>query len=139
MTTRTVGTVEAVGTVPERRAWGVVLLWLAFQFSLTSLPGDTLPPMPGFRIDWIAHFCLYFGLGFLLARAWTVSGRRAALLALVWLGILALGAFDEWHETFIPGRGAEWMDWLMDASGGAAGLAIGLYMMRNQWSAKLLR
>jgi VanZ family protein len=129
---------EACATT-SRRAWAVVVLWLAFQLSLTSIPGEMLPPLPGFRIDWVAHFCMYFGLAFLIARAWRASGWRAALLAGAWLALLALGALDEWHETFIPGRGAEWVDWLMDGSGAAAGLAAGTFMLRITWAAKLLR
>jgi VanZ family protein len=128
------------GTPGVRRAWGVVILWLAFQLSLTSLPGSVLPDLPGtFRIDWVAHFCMYFGLAFLIARVWRMSGRRTALLLLVWFGIGAFGAFDEWHETFIPGRGAELMDWLMDMSGSAAGFTAGILLMRHQWAARLLR
>jgi VanZ family protein len=128
------------GTVDVRRAWGVVVLWLAFQLSLTSLPGSMLPAVSWtFRIDWLAHFCMYFGLGFLLARVWQLAGRRAVLLVGVWVAIGALGAFDEWHETFIPGRGAELMDWLMDMSGSAAGLVAGTLLMRQQWAARLLR
>lgn len=125
--------------VQQKRAWGAVVLWLAFQLSLTSLPGSALPPLPGFRIDWIAHFCMYFGLGFLFARVWWISGRRIALLPLVWVGMAAFGLLDELHEKFIPGRGYELMDLLMDACGSAAGLASGTFMMRIQWAARLLR
>jgi VanZ family protein len=70
---------------------------------------------------------------------WQLAGRRALLLVGVWVAIGALGAFDEWHETFIPGRGAELMDWLMDMSGSAAGLVAGTLLMRQQWAARLLR
>ena len=135
------GTQEMQGMqgLTERRAWGAVILWLAFQLSLTSMPGSMLPPLPHFRIDWVAHFCLYFGLGFLIARAWRVSARRAVLLALVWPLLSAFGVFDEWHETFIPGRGAEVMDWLMDTTGAASGLLVGTYLMRIEWAAKLFR
>jgi VanZ family protein len=129
----------ALPVVNQRRAWWSVACWLAFQLTLTSLPGDTLPPMPGFRIDWVAHFCMYFGLGVLTARAWCASGWRGRLLMLVWLGMAVFGVLDELHENLIPGRGFEWMDWVMDTSGGASGLAFGTFMMRKRWGATLLR
>lgn len=122
-----------------QRAWRAVFVWLVFQLTLTTLPGGVLPPLPGFRIDWLAHWCLYFGLGFLVTRAWITSGRRAELLPLVWFAIAALGFLDEMHEQLVPGRGLEFMDWLMDTTGSGLGLLVGTFMMRARWAAKLVR
>jgi VanZ family protein len=60
-------------------------------------------------------------------------------LAVTWIAIALFGVFDEFHEQFIPGRGAELMDWIMDATGSWLGLVIGYLAMRARWTAKLLR
>jgi VanZ family protein len=117
-----------------RRAWTAVVLWLVFQLTLTSLPGQSLPPWPGWRIDWVAHFCLYFGLGALVARALLLGGRPARVLPLAWLAIVVFGVLDELHEKLIPGRGAELGDLVMDGAGAAFGLAVATLLARSRWS-----
>lgn len=126
----------------SRRAWWAVGVWLVFQLTLTSLPGRTLPPLPGrLRLDWLAHFCLYFGLGVLIARAGVLGGWDARRLALVWVAIAIFGVLDEWHEAaLIPDRSAELMDWIMDSAGSWCGLAVAYSLLkRTRWAAKLLR
>ena len=122
-----------------RRAWRAVGVWLLFQLTLTTIPGDVLPPLTGFRIDWVAHFCLYFGLGLLIARAALQSGWSATRLATMWVAIAVFGVLDEFHEELIPGRGAELMDWIMDATGSWTGLVTGYLLMRVRWAERLLR
>ena len=138
---KTAGTEGTKGTAGTkgRRAWWAVGGWLLFQLTLTTLPGSTLPEMPGFRADWVAHFCLYFGLGFLIARAARLSGWSAARLAAVWVAIAVFGVLDEFHEELIPGRGAEVMDWVMDATGSWTGLVAGYVLMRTRWANRLLQ
>lgn len=72
--------------------------------------------------DKVAHFSVYGLLATLLCRA-LPAGWRGALLALVIASFF--GATDEWHQSFVPGRESDIMDWLADTSGAA--LAIGLY------------
>ena len=72
--------------------------------------------------DKVAHFSVYGLLGTLLCRALR-PGWRGAVLALVIASFF--GATDEWHQSFVPGRDADVMDWLADTSGAA--LAVGLY------------
>ena len=50
---------------------------------------------------------------------------RGAVLALITVSFF--GATDEWHQSFVPGREADLLDWLADTSGAA--LAIGLYVL----------
>jgi len=124
----------------DRRAWMAVAVWLAFQLTLTSLPGDVLPDLGPFRIDWVAHFCMYFGLGFLIARAGLRDGWSPGRLAAVWMAIAVFGVLDEMHERwFIPGREAELMDWMMDAAGSWSGLVTGYLLMRARWAARLVQ
>ncbi len=117
-----------------RRAWAAVVAWLVFQVTLTSLPGSALPHWPGWRIDWVAHFCLYLGLGALVARAACADGWPTARLVPAWAAIALFGVLDELHEIPIPGRGAELGDWLMDLAGAAVGLAAMTFLLRTRWA-----
>lgn len=115
----------------KRRAWWMVVVWVAFVEVLTSLPGSALPSVSvPFRIDWVAHFCLYGMLGLLLARAARESLWPWQRLVLVALAISAFGVLDELHQLFIPGRSAEVGDWLMDTAGSATGIVAFTVTMR---------
>ena len=89
-------------------------------------------------IDWVGHFCLYAGLGGLIARVASlrVWPRRSLLIAAVLISVGA--ALDELHQLFIPGRNAEVLDWLSDTLGAAAGLTVGFQLMKSRF-AKWLR
>ncbi len=67
---------------------------------------------------------MYAVLGYLVFRALEHSPSRLAAFA----GAVALcagwGALDEWHQVLVPGRAAEFADWLADAAGGAVGVAV---------------
>jgi VanZ family protein len=55
--------------------------------------------------------------GSFAALLWFGVGFRAPTLN--WLGITVLGALDEFHQIFIPGRTADVMDVVADAVGAA--------------------
>jgi VanZ family protein len=116
-----------------RRAWVAVAVWLAFQLTLTTLPGSVLPPLPALRLDRVVHFGLYAVLGGLVARAALLSGWPARRVVAAWGVIVVVGVFDELHQRLIPGRGAELVDGFMDAAGAAVGLALGALVMRTRW------
>jgi VanZ family protein len=69
-----------------------------------------------------AHFTEYFILSLLLLRALRVGTRDFGLRwALVVISIVAgYAALDEFHQSFVPGRGAAVTDVMLDTSGGAA-------------------
>jgi VanZ family protein len=106
-------------------AWAPPLLWAAGIFLLSSLPvrtGRTRIPFG----DKAFHAAEYAVLGFLCARAWAAGrpagARRAAAIAGAALAAL-YGAGDEFHQSFVPEREAEWGDLLADAAGAALGAA----------------
>ena len=111
------------------RGWAAVALWLALQVTLTSLPGKAIPVALPHPLDWAGHFCLYGGLGALIARA--AALRRWPLRRLVWAAVLlsTWAALDELHQLFIPGRSAEVSDWLSDTLGASLGLYVGRRLM----------
>ncbi len=99
----------------------LLVLWVGFTFLLTSIPNPRFDiPLP--YADKIAHFGFYGVMGFLCAMWRRESGsskRMAALVALIFVAIV--GAVDEVHQHWIPGRSTDVIDWLADASGGGIG------------------
>ena len=52
----------------------------------------------------------------------------------VWVAIAVslVGALDEWHQYFMPGRAASAMDWAIDT----AGALLGTHIIRDIWDEK---
>ena len=95
----------------------------------TSVPGALLrnaPVFPG--ADKVAHAILYGVLGFLawhaISRDWPASRPWLASALRLVAAIAVFAAGDEWHQQFIPGRGAEAADWVADVAGASVGLTI---------------
>ena len=114
--------VEPPPLVIRRRLYLLLLIvWVAFTFLLTSLPNPKIEvPVP--FADKAAHFGFYGVMGFLCAvwrRESAIPGRRAVLFALAFVAVV--GAVDEAHQHWIPGRSMDVFDWLADASGGGMG------------------
>ena len=95
--------------------------WVAITLTLTSIPNlDVGPNFPG--ADKIAHFGFYGVAGFLFGLWRRESGKgAAAAVVLAALFAAALGAADEFHQQWIPGRSMEFFDWVADFAGGTAG------------------
>ncbi len=106
------------------RYWLPPLLYLALIYLLSGMPA---PPIPAGWDGNLLHYPEYALLGLLLARA-LEGGRRDAPLLPVLLGSLALavvlGALDEVHQSFVPGRMPDPVDWWHDAVGAALGAAF---------------
>jgi VanZ family protein len=71
--------------------------------------------------DKLAHLLVFGMVG---AAAGVASGARGWRLTL-WCvaGAVAVGAMDEVHQAFLPGRAASWSDLAADAAGGFLGAA----------------
>ena len=122
---------QALDSVSSRR-WLPPLLWAAFILILTSIPGSRLPDLPFRYFDKVVHLAIYGVLGWLTARAWT-DGSRVSAAALVALIIVScFGAFDEWHQQFIPLRSMELLDWAADTTGAAIGALLAMTGERSR-------
>lgn len=101
--------------------WIPVILYMAsiFVFSASQLPSG---PPAGW--DKLVHVGAYCGLGLLCLRAF--HGGLGPLCCGATLAALIMtagyGAFDEWHQSRVPGRHPSVADWLADVVG--AGLAL---------------
>src|SRR5512143_73089 len=112
-------------TAPEvtrgRLYLAMLAAWAALTLTLTSIPNPVFAPsFPG--ADKVAHFGFYGVMGFLFV-LWGRETGRGVAMAVVSAAIFAalLGAVDEVHQQWIPGRSMEFLDWVADFAGGTAG------------------
>ena len=91
------------------------LIWTTLVLTANSLSARDLrhPPFPG--ADKVTHAGMYGAAAYAWRRAFRSRSDRTTWL--VASGVTALGAIDEWHQQWVPGRSAEVFDWLADASG----------------------
>jgi VanZ family protein len=99
------------------------IFWLSSQ---SDVPGvGAMPEWLDF--DWLHHGLAFAGLAVVVLRA-LARGRLAAVapgsVAGAWLIAVLYGVADEWHQSFVPGRVADWRDLLADGVGAALGLGL---------------
>ena len=71
----------------------------------------------------VLAWCWHWALG-----AWTrVSSARVVGAFII---TSACGVFDEWHQSFVPGRYASLADVMLDAVGAALGIWLAVYASR---------
>lgn len=132
-------------------ACALIILFAIWQFSAQSAADSSslsdglagliisLPIGKEWTVSWLtrclrklAHFCLYMALGMSLSGAvlqwrwWRVLGTVLAT------GILS-AMIDEWHQSFVPGRGPSWLDVLLDSCGVLAGIILMLGLRWCYW------
>jgi VanZ family protein len=113
----------------SRWRWAVPVSVMAGILAATSWP--TPPHMPG-SSDKLVHFSAYALLGGTVAWA---AEARSLRDALAWMLLVsALGAADEWHQQFIPGRRMDARDWLADTAGAVSGLSLVTALRRRRES-----
>jgi VanZ family protein len=134
-------------------AWSALLLWCVFIFTLSAQPAEvsnelskgmteimmehTEKVFPEGELDIgtfnqlvrkNAHFFFYLILGMLVIRALQRSGKSGKrAFALAWVISVLYAMSDEFHQVFVPGRGAQIRDVVIDSAGAIVG--IGVYLM----------
>jgi VanZ family protein len=112
----------------------LVVYWLILA-TATHVPSD-FPGVPSDGWDKLVHFGAFAVLAVLLAAAWqATAGPRTMRHSLsAWIVMIGYAALDEWTQSFV-GRDASLFDWLADACGAAAGLAIFAWWWRRSATA----
>ncbi|MCF7785305.1 MAG: VanZ family protein [Prosthecobacter sp.] len=114
--------------------WRVlVLLWFGVLFWLSSQ--SHLPSPASFEgVDKLEHAIFFsaggmcFLLGLRLA-GFAKATQTAILVTVLFCG--AVGGFDEWHQTYTPGRsGGDVWDWTADMCGGFLGAFLAMGFQR---------
>lgn len=109
------------------------LLVYCLAVYLLSDQAKLTPPMLFNYSDKLYHAGAYFVLGILLWRTLRYTTRSPIILALFCFGAGSLfGATDEWHQSFVPGRSSDIIDWLADSIGVSLA-AVCLYQYQRFW------
>jgi len=102
-----------------------VFYWIVL-FIATSLPSNKLPEFS--LSDKVLHFSAYFVYGFLLFSTIILQTRfkkiKAQRILFSIFSVMLYSIIDELHQNFIPGRSAEFWDWVADMSGGVTGIIL---------------
>lgn len=107
-------------------SWFAVAAWAAVIFSMSALPGSSVPGKYGT----LAHYGEYAVLGALLLVA--IATRRALPAAVILTVAVAsaYGITDELHQAFITLRMPDPVDWLVDTAGAASSASLIALAMR---------
>lgn len=116
----TTPTTDRHRTVGRVLLWAACIAWAGAIFAVSSVPGSRIPGKYGE----VAHFTEYAILASLLYTAlrFDNSRTRSAWLALA----LASGyaVTDEFHQSFVPLRTPDPLDWLTDTAGAATAVTL---------------
>jgi len=100
-----------------------LIFWLSNQPTL---------PMPMFfpHQDKLHHLTAYAVMGWLAWQAFRhrCNGRILWIVSLLFCSLY--GASDEFHQSFIEGRNADWLDWVADTLGSL--LAVTILFLRHR-------
>ena len=72
--------------------------------------------------DKLLHGGVFALLACTIGLASDLRGRQK--LAVAFFGAVLVGALDEWHQMYLPGREAGWPDFIADVVGGFLGTAF---------------
>jgi VanZ family protein len=111
--------------------WGPALAMMAIIFIFSSRSDVPTPPHEGLaRLILDSGHAIGYGLLTLtylhglraqgVERVWGVKGTLSLALLLSFLYSLS----DEWHQSFVPGRDASWLDILIDLGGSVAAVLL---------------
>lgn len=121
---------EARRPIARMAWWAATIAWMAVIFWLSGLRGSQVPG----RFGSLGHFLGYLVLGILGYMSLRSGRSRGAALALALLLCSAYGVSDEFHQSFVPGRTPDVVDWGVDTLGAAVGAALALLM--TKWAAR---
>jgi VanZ family protein len=104
-------------------SWLPPIAWMAIIFAFSAQHGGGHLPASEVVLRKLGHVAGYLVLTLLLLRALRRSGVTGVVPAAM-AAALAYAVSDEWHQSFVPGRGATARDVGIDGIGiGAAALA----------------
>ncbi len=108
-----------VSFLPAALYAGVIFVLSAQPNPLPFLPPELLLQ------DKLLHGLAYTLLGALLVPGFRGAGCTARCAFLLAVAVASIyGATDEIHQSFVPGRNADVLDWVADTLGAALGAAV---------------
>ena len=125
---------------PTHSRWLPAILWAVFIFVASSIsdPLSLLPGAIGPNIETakflgillddlvyaVSHILIYTVLAYLLSRALLQEQLYLSEFAFIFSIAMLYALSDEIHQHFVPGRGFQLLDLLMDAIGAILGIVI---------------
>lgn len=111
-----------------------LLAWAAVIFTLSSFPNPPGATGGEWRYDaaHVAEYLVFGGLAFRVVRTYLAGGAVPVLAALALALSVLYGMSDEFHQSFVPNRDANWLDVGFDAVGAAIGVALGVFSIRKK-------
>ena len=110
-------------TLSRHMRTAAMLLALGIMLSLFILGAHpiavNLIPSPW---DKLVHGCVFALLTCGVGLASGLQDRRRLVVGLA--AALLVGALDEWHQAYLPGRQATWNDLIADVAGSIIGAAL---------------
>jgi len=108
------------------RLWSPVFLCAVFIFCFSSIKGKDVPPLFPYA-DVFFHFTVYAALAFFICRAvdktvTSIYNSKTFFLCICLSSFY--GASDEFHQIFVPGRSASFIDLLTDSIASIAGAIL---------------
>jgi len=114
--------------IPFRLVW---LFWLGALFWLSHQPRLPVPKIPIPILDKWMHLTYFLVGGVLYVLSWRGTRSRVLLAGVIFFA--ALGAVDEWHQSFVPGRsGLDAGDWIADCIGATLGIRLALSRIASE-------
>ena len=103
---------------------------MAAIFFFSSIPGNDMPGFGLFDLlvkkggHALGYALLALSVLHALQPLWAPAPPPLKMLLLAWAFTLLYAASDEFHQSFVPGRMASWVDVMIDATGAFLGLAV---------------
>lgn len=109
-----------------------MLMYMGLITLSSAVPGRDVPQVVD---DRLAHFVVFSGLGAAVL-FWVAGFARERLLishlAIAVLVVALFAVFDEWHQSFVPGRDSSLKDVGFDLAGAGTALALIFLAARRQ-------
>jgi VanZ family protein len=114
------------------RRWIPPITWAGVILAVSSVPNPELPAIVPHYSDKLLHVAAYAVLAWLSTRAASAPVRASLRTAAISIAVLAFGAFDEWHQQFVPGRRPDLQDWIADGAGALLGTTLAAGTLRRE-------
>lgn len=110
------------------------IFWAGFIFWNSAQPHHKVPKFYFPHIDKVAHFVVYFILGYLITRLLCQGNiKKLSRGIIIWAIVIGslYGISDEFHQYFVPGRSTDVFDWIADTFGVISAQGAILYLSRR--------